>query len=142
MKKSSKKRKIRLFEGLPVIDADKNMHLSISASDVKHAKKNDPANCAAAIACKKKLNKEVRVFLTRTYVKEKKNWVRFITPEAISREIVAFDRGSAFEPGEYKMNAPYMSAKLGNHRGYNHQNRNTSRVVRSHHSTKQVREFR
>lgn len=142
MKKSSKKRKIHLFEGLPVIDADKNMHLSISASDVKHAKKNDPANCAAAIACKKKLNKEVRVFLTRTYVKEKKNWVRFITPEAISREIVAFDRGSAFEPGEYKMNAPYETARLGHYKLGRKSGKHTGTVSRPHHSTKQVREFR
>ena len=53
-----------------------------------------------------------KVYLTRTYVKVGKVWARFITPESISREITAFDRGAQFEPGEYKLNPPPKTMRL------------------------------
>ena len=38
-------------------------------------------------------------------------------PEAVSREVVSFDRGSSFEAGEYKLKSPPKSARLGTYRG-------------------------
>lgn len=115
--RKKKTRTTRTFEGLPVVDATQDIALHILPVDIKRAEKKDPASCAAAKAGQRELRKDVRVFLTRTYVKEKDHWVRYLTPESASREIVSFDRGSTFEPGTYVVKAPYETAKLGNYRG-------------------------
>src|SRR5258708_4359720 len=112
-----KKTKSRKYDGLPVVDADKSIILQIGKQDISGSRKSDPANCAAARACKREFKKETRVFLTRMYVKEKTHWTRYITPESISREITAFDRGAAFAPGTYRAMRPSVSAKLGHTRG-------------------------
>lgn len=111
--------KTRTFEGLPVVDATHDIALHVLSIDVKNAKKNDPKSCAAAKAGQRELKKDVRVFITRTYVKEKNHWVRYKTPESVSREIVSFDRGSSFEPGTYIVKTPHESMKLGYNRGRN-----------------------
>ena len=38
---------------------------------------------------------------------------RFKLPESISREIVSFDRGAGFQVGEYHLEKPPKSMKLG-----------------------------
>lgn len=103
------------FEGLPLVDAAEDVSIVINKRDVSESKKKDPGNCAAALAGRRELNTDVRVYMTRVYVKDKakKQWVRFITPMSIQKEIVSFDRGSNFEPGEYQFKAPSPSASLG-----------------------------
>src|SRR5258705_232007 len=105
------KRKDQLFEGLPLVDADNDIELHIKPIDIKNSRKNDAANCAAAKAGQRELKRDIRVFISRTYIKNKKHWVRFITPPSISREITSFDRGASFEPGEYTLKAPCESSK-------------------------------
>lgn len=112
---TSPPRKRRMLEGLPVIDADHGLVIEIKKNpDITGASKADPGNCAAARALERTLGSEARVFLTRTYVRVGKVWQRFVTPEAISREITAFDRGAKFEPGEYVLNppSPTMASRL------------------------------
>lgn len=135
-----KRRKQRLYEGLPVVDATKSLKMTITRTDVKHAKKNDPANCAAAIAYKRKLNKEVHIFLTRAYVKENKSWTRYMVPESVSREIISFDRGSDFIPGDYIIKAPVETQKLGAHR-LRGPNKKKISSNKPNHITADVREF-
>lgn len=105
----------RLFEGLPVVDAAENVALVITKDDVNNSKQKDPGNCAAAMAGRREFKTDVRVFLTRTFVKDPqhKRWIRFATPDAITREIVAFDRGAAFDPGEYELKAPTAAMRRG-----------------------------
>lgn len=114
-----KQHKQRLFEGLPVVDSKSPVTIHVEDQDIKGARKNDPGGCAAAKAGQRELKKDVRVFLTRTYIKsaDKKHWVRYITPESAGREIVAFDRGAAFCEGSYKLMPPCKGAQLGSHRG-------------------------
>jgi hypothetical protein len=136
-------RKPRLYNGLPVVDAPKDtgIAMTVTPADVKGSKKGDPANCAAAIAGKRELQTEVHVFLSRAYVKEKKHWVRYLTPESVSREIVSFDRGSAFTPGDYQFRAPRESERLGQYKGkFTRKTGTTGR--RPHHVTANVREWR
>ncbi len=130
-----------MYEGLPVIDATRNLQLDITKSDVSKSKKNDPANCAAAVCAKRELHKEVRVFLSRTYVKEKNHWTRYLNPEAISREIISFDRGSSFEPGRYVATAPTESQKIGYYRGKSSHVENKTKRQKPHVKTARVREF-
>jgi hypothetical protein len=119
MKKKTKKSKPnRTLDGLKVVDADHNLIIDITKGDVSHSNKKDPANCAAAQAIKRQFKcKKVKVFMSRTYVQEGNKYVRYVTPQAVNREITSFDRGSGFEPGEYKINKPPTSQKLGHYRG-------------------------
>ncbi len=106
------------FRGLPVKDATKNLEIEIEKVDVVGSRKKDPMNCAAARALKREYKcPEAAVFSSRTYLKEKDHWVRYITPEAVTREIISFDRGSEFEPGSYELKKPSKMEKLGSHVG-------------------------
>jgi hypothetical protein len=111
------KKKLRKYQGLPVYDAPLNSKLEfqILPEDIKGSRKNDPSKCAAAKSIEREFKTDVRVHISRTYVKskDKKSWIRYITPEAVSREIVSFDRGSSFEPGIYKVNAASKESRLG-----------------------------
>lgn len=145
MSKKRKKVKTHKYEGLPVVDATSPIEIHITRSDVNHAKKSDPANCAAAIACKREHKKEVRIFLTTAYVKEKNHWTRYAVPQRISREIISFDRGSDFVPGDYKVSPFSPSNRLGKRQpkrgeGGSHA-KNKNLMKRPYHHTANVREF-
>lgn len=87
---------------LPVVNAKRSVLLTISSADVKAGKLKNPSECAAALACKRQLHvSEARVHLGRIYLKNGKRWLRYHTPEALRTEIVAFDSGGNFSPGEY-----------------------------------------
>jgi hypothetical protein len=137
---AKKQTKIRTFEGLPVVDADKDIDIHITPKDIQGSKKKNPAMCAAARAGQRELGTEVRVFLTRTYVKQKNHWVRFLTPHRTTKEIVSFDRGASFEPGEYYFKAPSPGQKLGQHRGTNTTKGSSKRKMRQYSGTGNVRE--
>ncbi len=142
--KKRKQNKPRLIDGLPVVDATHSLKLDITKNDVRNSKKADPSNCAAAVACRREYKKDVKVFLTKTYIKEKKHWVRYETPERISREIIAFDRGSNFVPDIYELKAPAVSNTLAYQRT---QKKSGPRLKkgeskRPHHMTKEVRGYR
>lgn len=110
----------RMFEGLPVIDAKSDIVLNVTKKDVLNSKKKDPGSCAAAQAGKREFRRDVKVFLSRMYVRSKKGWVRYITPTNAAREIVSFDRGSEFIPGEYIFKAAGPGQKLGYRKVTNH----------------------
>ena len=110
------------IDGIEVHDADKPLLLHIRNTDTKTGKKN-PSDCAAAKAAKRERGVlEARVFRSRTYLlkertspggKTKKVWERYITPDALKGEIIAFDRGGEFEPDDYELQAPTKSQRLG-----------------------------
>ena len=91
------------INGLPVVDAKQKVKITISSRDVTKGKTKDPAACAAAVACLREVKNctQARVHIGRTYLKIGKRWVRFHTPQSLRGEIVAFDRGANFEPGDY-----------------------------------------
>ena len=90
--------------GKPVKDATKKVEFTITKRDVTTGATKDPAACAAAKACMRELGAtEARVHLSRTYLKINNEWQRFQTPGAIRSEIIAFDRGGSFEPGDYTL---------------------------------------
>lgn len=133
------------LEGLEVVDAVRPLIIDIEDADCKKGKKKSPGACAAAVAIIREVGAiEARVHLGRTYVKKKfkgkEIWERYMTPPAISREMTAFDRGAAFEPGTYKFRHPAKTAKLGYRLEGGPQNkrpRNGKRPV--HHLTTNVR---
>ena len=106
------------IEGLPVKDARKSVILQITTSDVKRGRVKSPENCAAAIACKRQLGaSEAHVHKSRTYLRFNGHWVRYLTPASLQAEIVAFDRGGKFEPGEHRLTKMQPSRAWGKKRG-------------------------
>src|SRR5262249_36742408 len=80
--------------GKLVRNAKKPVTLIITSNDVKKGAAKDPGACAAALACMRQLGAtEARVHVGRTYIKIEDEWMRYNTPVALQKEIVAFDRG-------------------------------------------------
>lgn len=106
------------INGKRVVDATKNMVITISKRDAALGKTKDPAACAAARAIVRTIAdaKQARVHLGRTYIEMPDKWVRFKTPSGLKTEIVSFDRGTKAEyaEGSYTLYAPAPSDRLGN----------------------------
>ena len=106
------------LDGFQVVDALKPIMLHITKADAQSGTK-DPANCAAAkAACRLTGVIEARVYRTRTYIllkdaRGKKYWRRYLTPGSVAGEIIAFDRGGTFEPGDYTLPVASKTTKLG-----------------------------
>src|ERR1700688_196644 len=94
------------IKGLPVRDATKKIKLVISPSDAKFGSSKEPGMCAAAKACLRQVPhcSEARVHIARTYLKIGDHWLRFQTAEALRDQIITFDKGGKFDPGEYYLN--------------------------------------
>jgi hypothetical protein len=134
-------RRISKYKGLPLIDATKDLEICVSEKDVSNSKKNDPSNCAAANAAKRILKAEVEVHISRVYVKNKNHWIRFLTPQSISREVTSFDRGASFEPGNYVIKAPSTGQKLGYYKISRHTETNKGKkLIGKRHITANIRE--
>ncbi len=106
------------IEGLPIFDAKKAIKLTVTKGDIRNADPKRPNSCAVAVACQRSTHaKEVRVHLGRIYVRTNDtNWQRFMTPKPMRDEIIAFDRGGKFEPGEFTLAPPQPSKKASGKR--------------------------
>lgn len=101
--------------GGKVIDAPSRLPIRITKNDVRRGALKNASACAAAQAiCRVGGFREARVHTSRTYVKKKNgDWLRYLTPPALSKEIVAFDRGGSFEPGDYELIPVQPSERIG-----------------------------
>jgi hypothetical protein len=90
-------------KGLPVRDLLKPLRLIISEEDCRRGNAKTPSSCAAALAaCRLPKITEARIHIGRIFLNvANKYWLRGKTPGALRTEIVSFDRGGRFEPGEY-----------------------------------------
>ena len=110
----TKHTKPRQIDGMPVYDAKRPITITVTRKDIANAKRKIPGECVAAVAAMRGLRaKEVRVHLGRTYVRHGKSWLRYETRPRLRNEIIAYDRGGAFEPGEYTAPPPYDGHKTG-----------------------------
>ena len=92
------------INGKKVVDATKSVKIMITKKDTVEGDNKNPSSCAAARAAKRIENCiSARVHLGRVYIEQKDKWVRYQTPEALRSEIIAFDRGGSFQPGEYDL---------------------------------------
>lgn len=129
------------IEGLPVFDAKRAVKLHITKGDITKADVKEPAGCAVARACRRELSAfEARVHLSRVYIRTNEgNWLRYITPKNLRQEIIAFDRGGSFLPGEFILSAPQPSKVLGKRSGGKKPGRKTGKKRRSYVKVKDVR---
>lgn len=102
------------LDGKKVADAKKAIRITITKSDVAKGKGKDPDHCAAALACIREGHaSEARVHVSRVYLKRGSKWTRYKTPLAIRSEIISFDRGGGFAPGEYTLRPIQPSERYG-----------------------------
>lgn len=130
--------------GLKVVDATRPLPVKITDADIKKGNTKDPASCAAALAClRKPACTEARVHIGRTYLKQGNKWVRYQTPRSLRSEIIAFDRGGSFAPGDFVLKPLPSGSRLGH---YTHVSKNKNnkrpRVAKkkSYHTVTGIRE--
>lgn len=98
------------INGKKVVDATTPLKLEIKETDCEKGKTKDPGSCAAARAIMRDYDvQSARVHVGVSYVEQKDCWLRYRTPGSLRTEIVAFDRGGEFEPGNYTL-APFNKA--------------------------------
>lgn len=98
--------------GKRVVDATKPVTIKITPRDIAAGDNKNPSSCAAAKAAKHSIEEciSARVHIGRVYIEQDKKWVRYNTPDSLKQEIIAFDRGGTFAPGEYILR-PVSSAE-------------------------------
>lgn len=103
------------INGKPVVDARSPVVITITKRDCINGDTRDPGSCAAARALVREVPKctKARVHLGRIYVEVGARWYRYKTPMSIRSEIIAFDRGAEFSPGEYKLSPLCPSEQAG-----------------------------
>lgn len=93
--------------GKKVVNAKKRVTLTISEADARTGASKEPNACAAAKAAMREVPNcvEARIHIGRAYLldKHQNKWVRYKTSDALRSEIIAFDRGGSFEPGDYDL---------------------------------------
>lgn len=101
-----------------VRDADDDLLVNVTKQDEKASKKKDHNECAMATAVKRQEKASSVIISSSTaYVIRGTEAVRYKVPEAVSKEVVSFDRGASFEAGDYKLKAIPKSGRLGTYRG-------------------------
>lgn len=94
----------RTWGDVTVTDAKENLRVFIRPSDVKKAKRKDPARCAFANACKRTFGSSKVLFFRRVaYVelkdqKGKRHVERFILSDGMRELIESFDQGKPIIP--------------------------------------------
>lgn len=97
----------RLFNGLPVMDAKKEMIIQAIAADIKSAKRRDPFNCVFAKACKRIYGSHtVAFFRNYAYVEKNNRIERFSLPKATRDSVMMYDKAGIAEPGGYLLRPP------------------------------------
>lgn len=95
------------INGKKVVNGKSDFRLKIQQRDITRGKSKAPAECAAALALMRE-NKDissVRVHIGRIFIETPGAWLRYKTPHTLRDEIVAFDRGGQFLPGEHMVKA-------------------------------------
>ena len=93
------------INGKRVVNAKKAATIKITPRDVANGDTKDPGGCAAAKAAKHSIEEciSARVHIGRVYIETPKQWIRYNTPDSLRTEIIAFDKGGSFQPGEYEL---------------------------------------
>lgn len=85
-----------------VRDAKKSIVVHVSTSDCKKSTQKSPNSCAMAQAFRRKHDGAI-ISLSVAYIVDGNKAVKFRVPQAVSRELVSFDRHNDFAVGAYKL---------------------------------------
>jgi len=138
--------KQRMINGKPTVYATQPITLHVKQYDVDRGDPNDPGGCAAARCIKRELRARAAfVHKGRVYIFPIDNDVCLVyqTPKGLWGELIAYDRGGRFMPGEFRIppvspsNRPGMRSKrkADSRTGPHHRNK----TKRPRHVTAHVR---
>jgi len=123
-----------------VTDAGRNSVVEVTKRDTNSATVRNHKACALAVACKRKENTDGVVISVKTaYIVKGDKATRYALPESVSREIVSFDKGGEFSPGNYRMLAPSPSIRIGSRQGGANSKPNSGKPKRYFHKTEGIR---
>lgn len=123
-----------------VVDANRPVRIEVEPADLDTATVRSHQSCAMAVACKRKMALDGVIMARKTaYLIRGRKATRYQVPEAVSREIVSFDRGAGFEPGTYQLVPFSPGQRLGAERNTPRGPHATTTTVRFHHVTGNVR---
>jgi hypothetical protein len=129
------------IDGVNVVDAKRKLKITIKPVDIKKGKSKAPESCVIAKACMRQLKAaRARVHLSRTYVKIGNAWVRYETSHPLRAEIIAYDRGGRFMPGEFELLVPRPTFREGAKRPSGPRINKTGNRVRTYHILAGIRE--
>jgi len=133
---------MRKIEGRPVSNAAVAIRLNVTADDIKKGVPKNPYACAIARAAVREIKgcSAAKVHTSCIFLMIKREWFRYRTPEYATREIVAFDRGGRFIPGEYDLLPVPTGALIKRIRGEAPTRKRSSTKRRPRHVTLDVRE--
>src|SRR3982751_2511495 len=105
---------MKRIDGEPVLNAAMNVRLVIDEQDISRGKRRAPTACAIAVAAMQKVPgcSAAQIHRRCAYLNIKGKWRRYNIPSSLWAEIVAFDRGGKFYPGEHDLSSPPLAALL------------------------------
>lgn len=99
--------------GVEVEDASEPLVITVNKTDVRIGAKKNADTCAMARAlCRQTGCEAAKVHFSRAYIKQGRKWLRFAVPPALRSEVLAFDRGGEFAPGEYRLHPVQPTVRL------------------------------
>lgn len=130
------------IDGKHVRDAAGDIVVTVKPVDIRRADKKDPTCCVVALAAQREQGvKAARIHVSKSYLLHSDNiWRRYNTPQSLRQEIVAFDRGGKFQPGDYTLQKPSGTTRLGAARGGKVKTKIGRKRRRTMHLTNNVRE--
>jgi hypothetical protein len=108
----------RLFRGLPVVDATRELKIHATDQDIKTAKRKDPSNCVFANACRRQLGSHsVAFFRHYAYVELRDSngnsrIERFALPKRTRDSVMVFDRAGVADTGGFVLKPPSPGTTL------------------------------
>ena len=109
----------RIWDGIPVHDAEKDLRIIIKPCDVSNAVQQDPGHCVFARACRRSFGTKKVLFLrTVAYVElpdenGEMRVERFLMSASVKQLVSDFDKGKKVIPkGGFLLLAPHNSNRL------------------------------
>jgi hypothetical protein len=96
---------MKKIDGMPVVDAAAPVRLKITDADIASGARKNPNACAVAVAACKRIRgvTAAKAHLGCIYLMLNGKWRRYYASGPIRVEMIAFDRGGDFYPGQYDL---------------------------------------
>lgn len=99
-------------------DATKSISVEVLPKDIDYKAKKKHGECAIAQACKRSMSLDGAVIApSRAFLVKGDTVTRYELSAQAIRELVSFDRGGSFEPGNYRMHKIAKRRRFGNRGG-------------------------
>lgn len=132
----------RFFPDVEVVkDASRNVTIEVTKKDINSSQVKNLKSCAIAQACKRAMHLDgVVISRSIAYLVKDKHAIRYVLSDAATKEIIAFDRGGSFEPGEYKLHKPHDAIAINSgHQAPTSRNKKRAKRGSPRHLTANIR---